>query len=169
MTAKATPVGYKRGFTGNCDPYCPEVAFWETSPGGSKTRNEKADSFKTSLRRCRPSIMLTGKRVWLRCRIKSMRIKPDEVVAGFPARKIRKLLRQSVDSLSARHATKILEIKTKKRYSCSSVSNRAVFLKEILFCRTPMTSKVGNGRSKGAHSPTRCFQRPCPGNQPRKR
>jgi DNA-binding MarR family transcriptional regulator len=43
-----------------------------------------------------------------------MRIKPDEVVAGFPARKIRELLRQSVDSLSARHATKILEIKTKE-------------------------------------------------------
>ena len=43
-----------------------------------------------------------------------MRIKPDEVVAGFTARKIRELLRQSVDSLSARHATKILEIKTKQ-------------------------------------------------------
>jgi hypothetical protein len=43
-----------------------------------------------------------------------MRITPDEVVAGFPARKIRKLLRQSVDSLSARHATKILEIKTEQ-------------------------------------------------------
>jgi hypothetical protein len=41
-----------------------------------------------------------------------MRIKPDEVVAGFPAKKIRELLRQSVDSLSARHATKILDIKT---------------------------------------------------------
>jgi hypothetical protein len=46
--------------------------------------------------------------------IKSMRIKPDDVVAGFPARKIRKLLRQSVDSLSAHHATKILEIKTEQ-------------------------------------------------------
>jgi predicted nucleotidyltransferase len=43
-----------------------------------------------------------------------MRIKPDEVVAGFPARKIRVLLRQSVDSLSALDATKILGIKTKR-------------------------------------------------------
>ena len=43
-----------------------------------------------------------------------MRIKPDEVVAGFPARGIRELLRQSVDSLSARHATKILEIEMKQ-------------------------------------------------------
>ena len=43
-----------------------------------------------------------------------MRIKSDEVVAGFPARKIRELLRQSVDCISARHATKILEIKTKQ-------------------------------------------------------
>ena len=41
-----------------------------------------------------------------------MRIKFDEVVAGSPARKIRELLRQSIDSLSARHATKLLEIKT---------------------------------------------------------
>ena len=43
-----------------------------------------------------------------------MRIKSDEVVAGFPVRKIRQLLHQSVDSLSAGDATKILEIKTKE-------------------------------------------------------
>ena len=43
-----------------------------------------------------------------------MRIKSDEVVAGFPARRIRELLRQSVDCLSVRHATKILEIKTEQ-------------------------------------------------------
>jgi hypothetical protein len=41
-------------------------------------------------------------------------VQPDEVVVGFPARKTRKLLRQSVDCLSARHATKILEIKTEQ-------------------------------------------------------
>jgi hypothetical protein len=41
-----------------------------------------------------------------------MRIKPDEDVAGFPASKIREVLRQSVDRLSARHATKILGINT---------------------------------------------------------
>jgi hypothetical protein len=41
-----------------------------------------------------------------------MRIKPDEVVAGFHARKIREVLRQSVDRLSARHVTKILGINT---------------------------------------------------------
>ena len=43
-----------------------------------------------------------------------MRIKPDEDVAGFPARKIKELLRQSVDFLSARHVTKILDIKTEQ-------------------------------------------------------
>jgi len=43
-----------------------------------------------------------------------MRIKPDEVVAGFPAREIREVLRQSVDCLSARHAMKILGIKTEQ-------------------------------------------------------
>ena len=35
-------------------------------------------------------------------------------MADFPARKIRELLRQSVDCISARHATKILEIKTEQ-------------------------------------------------------
>jgi hypothetical protein len=40
-----------------------------------------------------------------------MRIKPDEAVAGFPAWEIWKFLRQSVDSLSAAHATKIFKIK----------------------------------------------------------
>jgi hypothetical protein len=42
-----------------------------------------------------------------------MRIKPDAVVAGFPARQIRKLLRQSVDSLLARDAMKILQLDKK--------------------------------------------------------
>jgi hypothetical protein len=44
----------------------------------------------------------------------SMRIKPDEVVAGFPAPKIRELLRRSIDSLYPCDATKVLGIKTKK-------------------------------------------------------
>jgi hypothetical protein len=42
-----------------------------------------------------------------------MRIKPDENVAGFPARKIRKLLRRGADSLSARDAIKVLQIEAK--------------------------------------------------------
>ncbi len=58
-----------------------------------------------------------------------MRIKPDEVVAGFPARKIRKLLRQSVDFLSARHATKILEIKTEEAIRLLERLERGRFLK----------------------------------------
>lgn len=43
-----------------------------------------------------------------------MRIQPEALVAGFPARKIRELLRQSEDFLSPRDATKILGIKGKK-------------------------------------------------------
>ena len=37
-----------------------------------------------------------------------MRIRPDDVIAGFPAKQIRKLLRQSALSLSVVEATKIL-------------------------------------------------------------
>lgn len=51
---------------------------------------------------------------WVQFRIRSMRIKPAEVVAGFAAGEITELLRQSADCLSARHATKILEIKTEQ-------------------------------------------------------
>ena len=59
-----------------------------------------------------------------------MRIKPDEVVAGFPARKIRELLRQSVDSLSAHHATKILEIEMKQARQLLDRLQRDGFLKK---------------------------------------
>ena len=59
-----------------------------------------------------------------------MRIKPDEIVAGFPARKIRELLRQSVDSLSAHHATKILEIEMKQARQLLDRLQRDGFLKK---------------------------------------
>ena len=42
-----------------------------------------------------------------------MRIQSDALVAGFPARKIRELLRQSEEFLSPRDATKILGVKGK--------------------------------------------------------
>jgi predicted nucleotidyltransferase len=58
-----------------------------------------------------------------------MRIKPDEVVAGFPARKIRELLRQSVDSLSVRDATKILEIKMEQAIQLLERLEQGGFLK----------------------------------------
>jgi hypothetical protein len=57
-----------------------------------------------------------------------MRIKCDEVVAGFPVRKIRQLLRQSVDSLSARDATKILQIKSKEAIQLLERLERGGFL-----------------------------------------
>jgi predicted nucleotidyltransferase len=43
-----------------------------------------------------------------------MRIKPDELVAGFPAKKIRDLLRQSGDFLSVHDVTKIIGEKGRK-------------------------------------------------------
>jgi DNA-binding Lrp family transcriptional regulator len=43
-----------------------------------------------------------------------MRIEPDALVAGFPAREIRKLLRQSDQFLSSQDATKILGLHEKK-------------------------------------------------------
>jgi len=59
-----------------------------------------------------------------------MRIKPDEVLAGFPARKIREVLRQSVDRLSARHATKILGIKTEQAMQLLARLEHGGFLEE---------------------------------------
>jgi len=43
-----------------------------------------------------------------------MRIQPDALIAGFPANRIRELLRQSDDFLSCRHATKILGLDADK-------------------------------------------------------
>ncbi len=43
-----------------------------------------------------------------------MRIQPDALVAGFPAKKIRELLRQSDEFLSGRDATKVLGINRRK-------------------------------------------------------
>lgn len=61
--------------------------------------------------------------------MKSMRIKPDEVVVGIPARQVRHLLRQSVDSLSARHAMKILEIEEGKAIEVLERLEHSGFLK----------------------------------------
>ena len=45
-----------------------------------------------------------------------MRIQPDALVAGFPARKIRELLRQNEESLSVYEVTKVIGIKGKKAF-----------------------------------------------------
>jgi len=58
-----------------------------------------------------------------------MRIRPDDLVVGFPAKQIRKLLRQSVDSLSARHAKKILGINPEQAIQLLKSLERKGYLK----------------------------------------
>jgi len=59
-----------------------------------------------------------------------MRIRPDDLVVDFPAKQIRKLLRQSVDSLSARHATKILGINSEQAIQLLKSLERKGYLKQ---------------------------------------
>jgi len=58
-----------------------------------------------------------------------MRIRSDDIVVGFPAKQIRKLLRQSADSLSARHAKKILGINSEQAIKLLKSLERKGYLK----------------------------------------
>jgi len=48
------------------------------------------------------------------CQIVNMRIQPDELISGFPASQIRKLLRQSVEFLSVGNVTRVLGLRGKE-------------------------------------------------------
>jgi DNA-binding Lrp family transcriptional regulator len=48
------------------------------------------------------------------CHIADMRIRPDDLVVGYPARQIRKLLRESVQFLSVDDVTKVLGIRGRR-------------------------------------------------------
>ncbi len=58
-----------------------------------------------------------------------MRIRPDDLIVGFPARQIRKLVRHSVDSLSARHAKKILGLNSEEAIQLLKSLEREGYLK----------------------------------------
>ena len=89
-----------------------------------------------------------------------MRIKSDENVAGFPARKIREFLRQSVDVLSVRHATKTLEINTKEAMQLLKCLERDGFLKRNPTSRNPDDERTWKRTIKGGALANALFSAP---------
>jgi hypothetical protein len=91
-----------------------------------------------------------------------MRIKSDEDVAGFPASKIRQLLRQSVDSLSVRHATKTLEINTKEAMQLLKRLERVGFLERNPTSRNPDDEHTWKRTVNGGALANALFSAPVP-------
>ncbi len=89
-----------------------------------------------------------------------MRIRPDDLVVGFPAKQIRKLLRQSVDSLSAHHATKILEIKTEQAIQLLQRLEQGGFLKR--YPALPNSEQRWKRTVKGGALANALFSKPVP-------
>jgi predicted nucleotidyltransferase len=71
------------------------------------------------------------------CLIADMRIRPDDVIAGFPAKQIRKLLRQSSLSLSVEEATKVLGINEKSTLKLLKDLEKQVFIEKNPFAPDP--------------------------------
>jgi DNA-binding Lrp family transcriptional regulator len=66
-----------------------------------------------------------------------MRIRPDDVIAGFPAKQIRKLLRQSTLSLSVDEATKILGLSEKSALKLLNDLEKQGFIEKNNFAPDP--------------------------------
>jgi DNA-binding Lrp family transcriptional regulator len=66
-----------------------------------------------------------------------MRIRPDDVIAGFPAKQIRKLLRQSTLSLSVDEATKILGLSEKSALKLLNDLEKQGFVEKNAFAPDP--------------------------------
>ena len=66
-----------------------------------------------------------------------MRIRPDDVIAGFPAEQIRKLLRQSTLSLSVDEATKILGLNERSALKLLNDLEKQGFIEKNAFAPDP--------------------------------
>ncbi len=66
-----------------------------------------------------------------------MRIRPDDVMAGFPAKQIRKLLRQSTLSLSVDKATKVLGLNERSATKLLNDLERQGFIEKNAFAPDP--------------------------------
>ena len=66
-----------------------------------------------------------------------MRIRPDDVIAGFPAKQIRKLLRQSTLSLSLDEATKILGLNERSTLKLLDDLEKQGFIEKNAFAPNP--------------------------------
>jgi hypothetical protein len=66
-----------------------------------------------------------------------MRIRPDDLVAGFPAKQIRKLLRQNYESLSVDDVTKVLGLSGKSAVRLLEVLEHKGFIEKNAFAPDP--------------------------------
>ncbi len=66
-----------------------------------------------------------------------MRIRPDDVIAGFPAKQIRKLLRQSMLSLSVDEATKVLGLNERSTLKLLNDLEKQGFIEKNAFAPDP--------------------------------
>jgi hypothetical protein len=71
------------------------------------------------------------------CHITDMRIRPDAVIAGFPAKQIRKLLRQSALSLSVDEATKVLGLNERSTLKLLNDIEKQGFIEKNAFAPDP--------------------------------
>lgn len=71
------------------------------------------------------------------CHIADMRIQSDDVIAGFPAKQIRKLLRQSALSLSVDEATKILDLNERSALKLLNDLEKQGFIEKNAFAPEP--------------------------------
>ena len=71
------------------------------------------------------------------CHIADMRIRPDDVIAGFPAKQIRKLLRQSALSLSVDEATKFLGLNERSTLKLLNDLEKQGFIEKNAFAPDP--------------------------------
>jgi predicted nucleotidyltransferase len=69
-----------------------------------------------------------------------MRIRPDDVIAGFPAKQIRKLLRQSMLSLSVDDATKVLGLTGRSARKLLNDLEKQGFIEKNAFAPNPNKS-----------------------------
>jgi DNA-binding MarR family transcriptional regulator len=66
-----------------------------------------------------------------------MRIRPDDLVAGFPAKQIRKLLRQNYESLSVDDVTKVLGLRGKSALRLLETLEEKGFIEKNAFAPDP--------------------------------
>ena len=71
------------------------------------------------------------------CHIADMRIRPDDLVVGFPAKQIRKLLRQSAQFLSVDDVTKVLGLRGKSALRLLETLEQQGFIEKNTFAPDP--------------------------------
>jgi hypothetical protein len=87
-----------------------------------------------------------------------MRIRPDDVIAGFPAKQIRKLLRQSRLSLSLDEATKVLGLNERSTLKLLNELEKQGFVEKNAFAPDP--NKNWENTAKGGALSNALFTAP---------